>query len=101
GRWRWICWGGAMLAVALAFGRFAPWYAWAQALLPGYGSFRVPSKHLGLAALALALAAGLGVHRLQGRGVALTALGGAALLESAGLTFAQWFPSAVSLLGGS
>ena len=51
GRWRWLCWNSAALAIALAFGRYAPWYAWAQ-VLPGYPDFRLPSKHLTLAAIA-------------------------------------------------
>jgi hypothetical protein len=101
GRWRWVCWACAIVAVALAFGRFAPWYAWAQAVLPGYATFRIPSKHLGLAALALALAAGLGIPRLQGRRVALVAVGIALFLGAASLTCAQWFPAVVPLLGGS
>jgi hypothetical protein len=99
GRWRWACWGGAALAVALAFGRYVPWYAWTQAL-PGYPTFRIPSKHLTLAALALALAAGLGISRLHGRRVALAALAGAALLSPIGPA-ADWLPAVAVLLGGS
>jgi hypothetical protein len=100
GRWRWICWGGAALAVALAFGGYAPWYAWIQAL-PGYQSFRIPSKHLILAALALALAAGLGLPYLAGRRAALTALGLAVLLGLATLTLPHWLPPVALLAGGS
>ena len=65
-RQRWLCLGATALAVALAFGRYLPGYGWMQ-LIPGDSSFRVPSKHLTLAALALALAGGLGLRRLQGR----------------------------------
>ena len=83
-RWRWLCWGTALLAVALAFGRYMPWYAWTQ-VLPGYSSFRIPSKHLALAALSLAIAAGLGVERLRGRRVALAGLACAAALLLASL----------------
>jgi hypothetical protein len=100
GRWRWTCWGLAAVAVALALGRYAPWYAWTD-VLPGYRMFRVPSKHLTLAALALALAAGLGVRRLRGRRVAIAATAVGALLWGAGLTFGQWFPALATMLGGS
>ena len=98
-RWRWLCWGSAALAVLLAFGRYAPVYAWAQ-LLPGYPSFRVPSKHLLLAALALALAAGLGLERMRGRPAALTAAVLAGLLGLASVTFGAWFPVVAPWLGG-
>jgi hypothetical protein len=98
GRWRWICWGAATLAVVMAFGRYAPWYAWAQ-VLPGYPSFRIPSKHLVLAALALALAAGLGLPRLAGRRAALTAAALAGLLGLAILTLPHWLPAAAEWLG--
>lgn len=84
GRWRWVCWGGAALAIGLAFGRYVPWYAWAQ-WLPGYPSLRIPSKHLTLAALALALAAGLGLPRLHGRRPAVVALAAALALAAIGL----------------
>jgi hypothetical protein len=100
GRWRWICLGAAGLAVALALGHHAPWYAWAQVALPGYHNFRIPPKHLTLAALALALAAGLGIQRLQGRSVALAALAGAALLGAASLTSAGWAAPLALLLAG-
>ena len=101
GRWRWACWGAAMIAIALAFGRYAPWYAWGHAVLPGYGSLRIPSKHLTLAALALALAAGIGIQRLHGRMVALVIAIGAGLLGVARLTFGQWFPWLALPLGGA
>jgi hypothetical protein len=101
GRWRWACWGLAGVAIALAFGRYAPWYAWFMAVLPGYSSFRVPSKHLTLAALALALAAGLGIQRLRGRAVAGTAIGAATLLFLAGVTSDHWLIPWISILGGS
>jgi hypothetical protein len=100
GRWRWACWGAAALAVALAFGRYVPWYAWAQAL-PGYASFRIPSKHLTLAALALALAAGLGIERAQGGRFRLTLALTSALLGILALSFAWWAPLAPSLLAGA
>ena len=67
GRWRWLCWGAAGIAVAFAFGGYAPWYPLVE-LLPGYANLRIPSKHLVLAALALALAAGVGLERLHGGG---------------------------------
>jgi hypothetical protein len=101
GRWRWACWGVAVVAIGLAFGRYAPWYALAQAVLPGYDSMRVPPKHLTLAALALALAAGLGLERLHGRRLAGGLVGLAGLLGLAGLTFEGWFPAWAAALGGS
>jgi hypothetical protein len=100
GRWRWVCAGTALLAVALALGRYAPWYAWAQAL-PGYASFRVPSKHLTLAALALCLAAGAGLHRVRGRRMAAAAAGGGLVVAAAGLTLGSWLPPLATLVGGA
>ncbi len=100
GRWRWLCWGGVVLAIALAFGRYAAWYAWAQ-VLPGYPDFRVPSKHLTLAALALALAAGLGLERFRGRGAALAGLTLAVILGGTSLGFGRWFPLLAPWLGGA
>ena len=91
GRWRWACWGAAALATALAFGRYVPWYAWAQ-WLPGYPSLRIPSKHLTLAALALALAAGLGLPRLAGPHLAAGALVVAAGLAAIGVLTAGKLP---------
>ena len=91
GRWRWACWGAAALATALAFGRYVPWYAWAQ-WLPGYPSLRIPSKHLTLAALALALAAGLGLPRLSGPHLAAGALVVAAGLAAVGVLTAGKLP---------
>ena len=84
GRWRWACWAGAALGIGLAFGRYVPWYAWVQSL-PGYPSLRIPSKHLTLAALALALGAGLGLPRLHGRRPAIVALAVALSLAGIGL----------------
>src|SRR5262249_48375656 len=98
GRWRWACWASCAVAVALAMGRYVPWYAWAQVVLPGYGSFRVPSRHLTLAALGLSLAAGLGIQRLRGERVARTLLGGATLTLVASLVFAEWFPPVAAVL---
>jgi hypothetical protein len=101
GRWRWICWGCAAVAVALAFGRYVPWYAWAQKVLPGYETFRIPSKHLGLAALALSLAAGLGIQRMSGQRFALAAVALAGLLGGASVSFSRWFPPLAALIGGA
>jgi len=98
GRWRWLCWGGALVAVLLAFGRYTPLYALAQAL-PGYASLRIPSKHLALAALALSLAAGVGLPLLRGRRPALVALSLAGGLGLLALTMDWWLPAAL-LLGG-
>ena len=95
GRWRWACWGGAALAIGLAFGRYVPWYAWTQ-WFPGYLSLRIPSKHLTLAALALALAAGLGLPRLAGRHLAAGALVVAAALAAIGVLTAGRCRSACS-----
>jgi hypothetical protein len=100
GRWRWACWGIAALAVLLAVGKYSPWYAWVQAVLPGYGSFRIPSRHLGLAALVLSLAAGLGVDRLRGRGAATVAIGGAVVVNALSLTLDLWLPRAAAVAGG-
>ncbi|MCC7104527.1 MAG: YfhO family protein [Chloroflexi bacterium] len=99
-RWRWVCWGFAALAVALAAGRYVPWYAWTR-VLPGYQLFRIPSKHLLLAALALSLAGGLGLERLRGRRVALVALGSAILLGVLAQNLTRWLPAASGVLGGS
>jgi hypothetical protein len=101
GPWRWLCLGLAGVAVALAFGRYGPWYAVAVTLLPGYDSLRIPSKHLTLAALGLCLAAGLGASRLHGRRFALFTLAFAGLLSIASLTIQVWFPLLASLLGGT
>jgi hypothetical protein len=101
GRWRWVCWGLVGLSVALAFGRYVPWYTWFQAVLPGYQSFRVPARHMTLAALALVLAAGLGFERLRGRNVAAGCLAGAALLGLASLTAEHWLPGLAGFLTGA
>jgi hypothetical protein len=79
GRWRWACWSAALIALALALGRYGPFYAWAQAVLPGYTAMRVPSRHLLLTALALVLAASLGVRQLRGWRIAAV-LGGVAIV---------------------
>jgi hypothetical protein len=100
GRWRWLCWGAAGVAVAFAFGGYVPWYVLVE-LLPGYANLRIPSKHLVLAALALALAAGVGLERLHGRRAAGAALVLAATLAVLGSTMDLWVPSLASLFGGS
>ena len=100
GRWRWVCAGTGLLAVALALGRYAPWYAWTQ-VLPGYASFRIPSKHLTLAALALCLAGGAGLHHLRGRRVALVAAGSGIVVAVAGLMLPRWLPLLAHLVGGA
>ena len=100
GRWRWACWLSAALSVALALGHYAPWYAWAQVVLPGYQSFRIPPKHLTLAVLALALAASLGIQHVRGKRVAGAALVGSALLALGSVTFENWFPTVALMLGG-
>ncbi|MCC7103720.1 MAG: YfhO family protein [Chloroflexi bacterium] len=97
GRWRWPCWGAALLAGALAFGRYAPWYAWAQAVLPGYATMRVPAKHLTLVALALSRAAGLGLERWSGRRTAMTLFGAGVALLMAGPLVAFWLPGLAAL----
>jgi hypothetical protein len=98
-RWRWLCLGAAIIAVAFAFGGYAPWYPLVE-LLPGYANLRIPSKHLVLAALALALAAGVGFDRLRGRRAALTSIGLATLVAALGLTMRWWVP-ALAWLGGA
>jgi Bacterial membrane protein YfhO len=98
GRWRRICLGLVLAAIALAFGHFTFWYAWAD-VLPGYQSFRIPSKHLVLAALALALAAGLGLERLRGRRVAVGAAAAAISLLGLSATSGLWLPWATTHLG--
>jgi hypothetical protein len=75
------------LAVAFAFGGYAPWYHLVE-LLPGYANLRIPSKHLALAALALAaltstMAGGVLVALAVGSGLSLGAVIG--LLASLGL----------------
>ncbi|MCC7106293.1 MAG: YfhO family protein [Chloroflexi bacterium] len=101
GRWRWACWGVAVLALMLAAGRYVPWYAWVQGVLPGYGSFRIPSRHLGLAALVLSLAAGLGADRLRGRSAATIAIGCAVAVNALSLTLDLWLPLAATVFGGA
>jgi hypothetical protein len=100
GRWRWLCLGAAVVAVAFAFGGYAPWYPLVE-LLPGYANLRIPSKHLGLAALALALAAGVGLDRLQGRKAAGITVVLAAIVAVLGSTMDLWVPMLASLAGGS
>ena len=70
-----------------------------QAVVPGYNLFRVPSKHLVLAALALALAAGLGIERLRGRRVGVLALGIATHLYLAAFGADRWLPALAALTG--
>jgi len=83
-----------LVSIGLAFGRYVPWYVWAQ-LLPGYSSFRIPSKHLGLAALALALAAGVGVDRFRGWRVALATWVAAGCVAVIGLTYSARLPGLI------
>jgi hypothetical protein len=101
GRWRWICWGLAAAAVTLAFGRFTPVYALVQRAIPLYTNFRVPSRHLGLAVLALALAAGLGLPRLRGRRVAVAVLSSALFVLATAVTAEHWLPLLIAWLGGT
>jgi hypothetical protein len=98
-RWRWLCLGAAVIAVAFAFGGYAPWYPLVE-WLPGYANLRIPSKHLVLAALALSLAAGGGFDRLHGRRAAVSSLVLAALLVALGLTMRWWVP-ALAWFGGA
>jgi hypothetical protein len=100
GRWRWLCWGSAALAVACAFGGYAAWYHLVE-LLPGYANLRIPSKHLVLAALALALAAGVGLERLRGSRATIAALVAAAAIGALGSTMDLWVPTLAWGLGGS
>jgi len=100
GRWRWLCWGSTALAVACAFGGYAAWYHLVE-LLPGYASLRIPSKHLVLAALALALAAGVGLERLRGPKAAIAALLAAAAVGVLGSTMDVWVPTLAWGLGGN
>src|SRR5262249_30257714 len=101
GRWRWACWTAAALPVALALGKYAPWADVVRALGPGVLLLRTPSKHLGLAAMALALAAGVGLERLRGRHAAVLAWTLAVAIEAAGLTFVHWFPQLATRMGGA
>jgi len=100
GSWRWLCWGAAVVAVAFAFGGYAPWYPLVE-LLPGYADLRIPSKHLVLAALALALAAGLGLERLHGKRAAGATIVLAAVVAVLGSTMDLWVPALAALTGGS
>ena len=61
---------------------------------------RIPSKHLVLATLALALAAGVGLPALRGRRVAVGALLAAVALLLVGLSAGLWQAPALGLLGG-
>jgi len=99
-RWRLLCWGAVAVAVALAFGGYAPWYPLAE-WLPGYTSLRIPSKHLTLAALGLAIAAGVGLERLRGGRVAAAALGLAVLVAGAAWTIALWVQPVADWSGGA
>jgi hypothetical protein len=98
GRWAWVCWGLTLLAVALAMGKYVPWYAWTD-VIPGYTSLRIPSKHVVLAALGLALAAAIGLPRTSGRRVAATALLGAAVLGLGSVSVETWLPLARDAIG--
>ena len=59
---------------------------------PGYSMFRIPSRHLCLTALALSLAAGLGIRRLHGPRVGVVALGATFALVVTALQFAWRIP---------
>lgn len=97
-RWRWLCAGLAGIAVALSLGRYLPGYG-AVAMMPLYGYFRVPPRHLVLAVLGLAMAAGLGLERLNGRRVAAVALGSAiAIFVAVQLATAGWIPALVGMV---
>jgi hypothetical protein len=100
GRWRLFCWGMAAIAIAVAAGGYAPWYPLVERL-PGYASLRIPSKHLTLAALALALAAGVGLERLKGRRSALLALVLGATVAVLSVTMDVWVPALASNVGGA
>jgi hypothetical protein len=97
GQWRWLCWGLAATALVLSFGRYLPGYSLTN-LVPGYASFRVPPKHLLLAALALALAGGIGLERMHGRGVVRVALFGTAVAAVAALSAGLWLPTVAGAL---
>lgn len=56
----------ALVGFGLALGLYNPLY-WPLAGLPGFSFFRVPARWLALAALALAMLAGLGLHILSAR----------------------------------
>lgn len=119
GRRVWIILLAAGLALAL--GAYNPVY-WLLANLPGFSFFRVPARWLALAALALALLAGLGLQALlDGRArrwmwlAALGAAGGLAALSllssqaaaeitgpalPTAATLAGWGAAAVILVAG-
>ena len=95
-----LCALSAVLAIVLSFGSNTPVYALVDEI-PGYSEFRVPPKHLLLASLAIALAAGLSIDRLNTRRVAIfAAIGSVALLIVSQMT-GTWLPPMVELLGGS
>ena len=85
--------GVALLAVLLALGEHTPLYAWAHRGVPLFGLFRYPAKLMGLASLALALLAGVGLTcRPAGDrrsflrwGIGLAALCGLVLLSALSL----------------
>jgi len=52
-----------VLALLLAFGRYAPFYKIAYDIVPGLRWFRYPEKYLALLSLAIAVLAGIGTHR--------------------------------------
>jgi hypothetical protein len=92
--WVWYCTGLALVALVLALGRYTPVYAAFYQWVPGYSSFRDPSRHLVLVSLAIALLAGRGADGLLGgtgrRGVllalaAVVVAGAAGALAATGL----------------
>jgi hypothetical protein len=98
GRAAWLCFAGAALAILLAFGRYFPLFGLVDNL-PVYDLFRNPPKHLILASLGLALAAGVGVSRINERSVAVAATVCAVVCLIASLTVESWLPAFVEVLG--
>lgn len=96
----WMCLVTLVLTLALALGRHLPLFGLID-FLPGYDLFRNPAKHLVLAALALALAAGVGMRRVSRRVLVTTGLGGGLLLISGAFTAGTWLPALIDVLGGT
>jgi hypothetical protein len=64
-RWRLFFAASAVVALFLSFGDDSPLFDWFYAAVPGFKSFRVPYRLLGVYTLGVAVLAGLGVHALE------------------------------------
>lgn len=65
---RWLPAAGIIFFLLMAFGRYAPFYAWVHAVTPVFNAFRYPSKLVVWVTGILAVAAALGLEELSARG---------------------------------